>query len=66
MAAYPARVPLVIDTYNVLHVTGVLPPELAVGEPEALARLIAEDPAALHATDDFGRTPFFWVRPNAL
>jgi hypothetical protein len=40
MAAYPARVPLVIDTYNVLHVTGVLPPELAVGEPEALARLI--------------------------
>ena len=33
--------PLVIDTYNVLHVTGVLPPELAVGEPEGLARLIA-------------------------
>ena len=40
MAAYPAPVPLVIDTYNVLHVTGILPPELAVGEPEALARLI--------------------------
>ena len=33
--------PIIIDTYNVLHVTGVLPPELAVGEPEALARLIA-------------------------
>lgn len=33
--------PLVIDTYNVLHVTGVLPPEFAVGEPEGLARLIA-------------------------
>jgi hypothetical protein len=33
-------VPLIIDTYNVLHVTGVLPGELAVGEPEALARLI--------------------------
>lgn len=33
--------PLIIDTYNVLHVTGVLPPELAVGEPEALARLVA-------------------------
>ena len=32
--------PLVIDTYNVLHVTGVLPGELAVGEPEGLARLI--------------------------
>jgi hypothetical protein len=34
-------VPIIIDTYNALHVTGVLPPELAVGEPEALARLIA-------------------------
>lgn len=33
--------PLVIDTYNVLHVTGVLPGELAVGEPEGLAKLIA-------------------------
>ena len=32
--------PLIIDTYNVLHVTGVLPGELAVGEPESLARLI--------------------------
>jgi hypothetical protein len=38
--AYPDRVPLVIDTYNVLHVTGVLPAELAVGEPDGLARLI--------------------------
>jgi hypothetical protein len=35
-------VPLIIDTYNVLHVTGVLPPELAIGEPEGLARLVAE------------------------
>lgn len=33
--------PIIIDTYNVLHVTGVLPPELAVGEPEGLAKLIA-------------------------
>lgn len=33
--------PLIIDTYNALHVTGVLPPELAVGDPEALASLIA-------------------------
>lgn len=42
MAAYAADfVPLIIDTYNVLHVTGVLPPELAVGEPDGLARLIA-------------------------
>ncbi len=32
--------PLIIDTYNVLHVTGVLPGELAVEEPEGLARLI--------------------------
>lgn len=32
--------PLIIDTYNVLHVTGVLPGELAVGSPEELARLI--------------------------
>jgi len=34
-------VPLIIDTYNALHVTGVLPPELAVGDPEGLAALIA-------------------------
>lgn len=34
--------PLIIDTYNVLHVTGVLPPELAVGEPDGLARLVAQ------------------------
>jgi len=33
--------PLVIDTYNVLHVTGVLPGELVVGDPEGLARLVA-------------------------
>lgn len=33
--------PLIIDTYNALHVTGVLPPELAVGEPAGLAALIA-------------------------
>ena len=40
--AYAAgAVPIIIDTYNALHVTGVLPPELAVGEPEALAQLIA-------------------------
>ncbi len=32
--------PFIIDTYNVLHVTGVLPGELAVGTPEELARLI--------------------------
>ena len=37
---YPFPVPLVIDTYNVLHVTGVLPAELAVGSPEELAALI--------------------------
>ena len=40
LSAYPARVPLIIDTYNVLHVTGILPGELAVGTPEELARLI--------------------------
>lgn len=40
--AYAAHeVPIIIDTYNALHVTGILPPELAVGEPEGLARLIA-------------------------
>ncbi len=33
--------PLIIDTYNALHVTGVLPPELAVGDPAGLAALIA-------------------------
>jgi len=31
---------LLIDACNVLHVTGVLPPELAVGEPFELAQLI--------------------------
>jgi hypothetical protein len=41
--------PLVIDTYNVLHVTGVLPGELAVGEPEGLARLIAASRFAAEA-----------------
>lgn len=41
--------PLIIDTYNVLHVTGVLPPELAVGEPEALARLVASSRYASEA-----------------
>ncbi len=33
--------PLIIDTYNVLHVTGILPPELAVAEVEELASLIS-------------------------
>ncbi len=32
---------LLVDTYNVLHVTGVLPPELAGLEPMGLAELIA-------------------------
>lgn len=31
---------LLVDAYNVLHVTGVLPPHLAVGDVEALAALI--------------------------
>jgi len=48
--AYPAHVPLVIDTYNVLHVTGVLPGELAVGTPEELAALIAASRFAHDAT----------------
>jgi len=41
--------PLVIDTYNALHVTGVLPGELAVGEPEELARLIGASRFAAEA-----------------
>ena len=41
-------VPLIIDTYNVLHVTGVLPGELAVGTPEELARLIEGSRFAHH------------------
>ncbi|MEM7227607.1 MAG: NYN domain-containing protein [Planctomycetota bacterium] len=32
--------PLIVDTYNVLHVTGVLPPGLAGIDPPDLARLI--------------------------
>ena len=31
---------LLVDACNVLHVTGVLPPEMAVGEPAELAQLI--------------------------
>lgn len=41
--------PLVIDTYNVLHVTGVLPPELVVGDPAGLAELIARSRFAVEA-----------------
>lgn len=41
--------PLIIDTYNVLHVTGVLPGELAVGSPEDLARLIEQSRFAREA-----------------
>ena len=41
--------PLIIDTYNVLHVTGVLPPELAVAEIDELASLIARSRFALDA-----------------
>jgi hypothetical protein len=33
---------LVVDTYNVLHATGVLPPDLAGLDPADLARLIAQ------------------------
>ncbi|NNF44198.1 MAG: hypothetical protein HKN62_14370 [Phycisphaerales bacterium] len=33
--------PLIVDTYNVLHVSGVLPPDLAGIETADLARLIA-------------------------
>lgn len=33
---------LLVDTYNVLHVTGVLPPDLAGLDVEGLARLLAE------------------------
>ena len=32
--------PLLVDACNVLHVTGVLPPHLAVGEPAELAALV--------------------------
>jgi len=31
---------LLVDACNVLHVTGILPPELAVGEPVELAQLV--------------------------
>jgi predicted RNA-binding protein with PIN domain len=31
---------LLVDACNVLHVTGVLPPEMAIGEPAELAQLI--------------------------
>ena len=41
--------PLIIDTYNALHVTGVLPGELAVGSPEELARLIEQSRFAREA-----------------
>jgi hypothetical protein len=34
--------PILVDTFNVLHVTGVLPPDLAGLEPDGLAALVAE------------------------
>lgn len=34
--------PLLVDTYNVLHVTGVLPPDLAGLDAEGLAALVAD------------------------
>lgn len=34
--------PLLVDTFNVLHVTGVLPPDLAGLDAEGLAALVAE------------------------
>lgn len=41
-AALPSPAMLIVDAYNVLHVTGVLPPELAGLEAPDLADLIAQ------------------------
>ncbi|MAY74333.1 MAG: hypothetical protein CMJ31_06330 [Phycisphaerae bacterium] len=41
---------LVIDTYNVLHVTGVLPPDLAGIDVPGLVRLLAESRFATRTT----------------
>jgi hypothetical protein len=46
---YPHRMPLVVDAYNVLHVTGVLPPDLAGLEVDGLGELIAR---SRYARDD--------------
>ncbi len=37
----PPRPTLIVDAYNALHVTGILPPEIAGPEPRDLARLVA-------------------------
>jgi predicted RNA-binding protein with PIN domain len=37
---YARRMPLVVDAYNVLHVTGVLPPEIAGLDLDGLADLV--------------------------
>jgi len=37
----PARATLLVDAYNALHVTGVLPPEIAGVDATGLARLVA-------------------------
>ena len=52
---------LLVDACNVLHVTGVLPPELALGEPVELAQLVQRS--------RYGRVPVTLVcdgaRPGA-
>ena len=46
----PSRPTLLVDTYNVLHVTGVLPAELAGPNPRRLAVLIASSRHASRRT----------------
>ena len=46
----PSRPTLLVDTYNVLHVTGVLPPEIAGVDATGLARLIARSRYAARPT----------------
>jgi predicted RNA-binding protein with PIN domain len=52
---------LLVDACNVLHVTGILPPELALGEPVELAQLVQRS--------RYGRVPVTLVcdgaRPGA-
>ena len=45
-AGHNQAMPLLVDACNVLHVTGVLPPDLAVGEPAELAALLLRSRSA--------------------
>lgn len=42
MRHYPRHMPVLLDANNILHVTGVLPPDIAGIDEEGLAQLVAD------------------------